>query len=152
MKTLIKAAVFAGVLLSAPVFAAQFYFDPGAGNADPDFGDNDLYLKLGVGFRMDRYWDIDAGYLDLGDNVDGFYSNAKGKYRINSSTLLFAKGGLYMWDAPGNDGVDLLFGGGVTFERVGPGHINAEVLKTDLDGNSVTMIGGSYSIPFGRGR
>jgi hypothetical protein len=149
MKTLIKPVLFAAVLASSQAFAAQLYFDPGVGNADPDFGDADLYLKLGVGFNIDRHWDVDVGYLDLLDEVDGFYSTGKGKYRVNSNTLLYGKAGLYLWDAPGNDGLDVIFGGGVTFERIGPGHVNFEVLKTDLDGNSVTMLGGSYSIPIG---
>jgi hypothetical protein len=153
MKTLIRPVLFAGLLVSSQVFAAQLYFDPGFGHADPNFGDDDVYLKLGVGFDMNRYWDFDAGYLDLLDDmdVDGFYSTAKGKFRVNRNTKLYVKGGLYMWDAPGDDGLDLMYGGGVTFERIGLGHINVEVLKTEVMGNNnVTMIGASYSIPIGR--
>ncbi len=155
MNTLIKSALFAGaVLFSQASFA--LYFDGGLGNADVDAGpadDSDTYMKLGIGDRITKNLNWEAGYWDMGTDfeVDGFFGNIKGSIELNSDTNLFGKVGLYMWDAIGdNDGNDLFFGGGVTFEKVGPGNVNLEILMGDLDDGDFTTIGGSYSIPFGK--
>lgn len=155
MNTLIKSILFTGaVLFSQASFA--LYFDAGLGNADLDGGgvdDSDTYLKLGVGDGINKNLSWEAGFWDVGTDaeVDGFFGDIKAAMDLNSDTQLFGKIGLYMWDAIGdNDGSDLFFGGGVTFEKVGPGNINLELLLGDLDGADLMTIGGSYSIPFGK--
>jgi hypothetical protein len=149
MNTLIKSILFAGaVLFSQASLAAQLYFDPGVGIADGD-GDSELYLKLGIGGEISKELSVEGGYLDI-DEVDGFFGDVKYSYRLNSDTQLFGKLGLYIWDSGRDDGNDLLFGGGVTFEGMGPGDVNIELLLTDFNGDDVTLLGATYSIPFGK--
>jgi hypothetical protein len=153
MNTLIKSILFAGaVLFSQSSFA--LYFDGGLGNADVDpVDDSDIYIRLGVGDRINKNFNWEAGYWDMGTDADvkGFFGNVKAVMDVNSDTQLFGKIGLYMWDAIGdNDGIDLFLGGGVTFKKVGPGNVNLEILMGDLDNGDFTTIGGSYSIPFGK--
>jgi hypothetical protein len=149
MNTLIKSILFAAMVCVAQISsAAQLYFDPGIGLADGD-GDSELYLKLGMGGKLSKELSVEGGYLDI-DQVDGFFGNVKYSHRLNKDTQLFGKLGLYIWDAGPADGNDLLFGGGVTFEKVGPGDVNLELLLTDLDGSDVTLIGATWSIPIGR--
>jgi hypothetical protein len=88
----------------------------------------------------------EGGFWDFGDG-DGLFGNVKAAMDLNSDTQLFGKAGLILWDLGSNDGNDLFFGGGVTFEKIGPGNLNLEVYLMDLDGFDVTTIGGSYSIP-----
>jgi hypothetical protein len=155
MNTLIKSILFAGAVLFSQASSA-LYFDGGIGSSEIEFGgadDSDTYLKLGIGDGINKNLNWEAGYLDLGTDfeVDGFFGNIKASMDLNSDTNLFGKVGLYLWDALGdNDGNDLFFGGGVTFERVGPGSVNLEILMGDLDDADMTTIGGSYSIPFGK--
>jgi hypothetical protein len=162
MNTLFKSVVFAGaVLFSQASFA--LYFDAGLGSSDvdgrvtiPGLGtvegdDSDTYIRLGVGDKINKNLNWEAGYWDLGTDFDvnGFFGNIKAATDLNRDTQLFGKVGLYMWDADGdNDGIDLFFGGGVTFKKVGPGNINLEILMGDLDESDFTTIGASYSIPF----
>lgn len=155
MNTLIKSILFAGaVLFSQASFA--LYFDVGLGSSDVDaggFDDSDTYMRLGVGDQINKNLNWEAGYWDLGTDFDvnGFFGNIKAAMDINSDTQLFGKIGLYMWDAVGDsDGTDMFFGGGVTFEKMGPGNLNLEILMGDLDDADATTIGGSYSIPFGK--
>jgi hypothetical protein len=169
MNTLIRSLVLTGAFLFAPTgFAASLYFDGGLGNADVEgdvtvtvpgvgtfngeFDDSDTYLKLGVGGKINKTWNWEAGYWDIGTEGDasGFFGNARAAMNLNSDTELFGKIGLYLWDADFSDGSDLFYGGGVTFKKVGPGNINLELLLADLDGFDLMTIGGSYSIPFGK--
>jgi hypothetical protein len=162
MNTLIKSILFAGAFLFSNASFA-LYFDGGLGNASVDFDtitvlpngdvrsvsvdDSETYIRLGVGDRIGKTplnWE--GGYWDLGD-VDGLFGNVKVAMDLNKDTQLFGKAGLYMWDAGQADGNDLFFGGGVTFEKIGPGNLNLELFLMDLDGIDVTTIGGSYTIP-----
>jgi hypothetical protein len=152
MNTLLKSIVFAGaVLFSQASFA--LYFDIGLGSSEVEagpFDDSDTYLKLGVGDKINKNLNWEAGYMDLNTDakVDGFFGNIKAATDLNRDTQLFGKVGLYMWDSTGDDGLDLFFGGGVTFKKVGPGNINVEILMGDLDDADFTTIGASYSVPF----
>jgi hypothetical protein len=155
MNTLIKSILFAGIVLfsHASYAAYSLYFDGGIGRSEVDGGrdDSDTYLRLGVGGQIQKNLNWEAGYWDLGTEaeVDGFFGNVKGAIDLNRDTQLFGKAGLYMWNAIGdNDGIDLFFGGGVTFKKVGPGNVNVEILMGDLDDADMNTIGASYSIPF----
>ena len=136
-------------MLASVASADPWYFDVGAGNADLE-DDGDLYTKLGVGYTYSRAISFEGGYLDLGEHLgadaDGFYGGARGKLEMNKTTNLYGKVGLYIWDWGPLDGSDLLLGGGVEFERVGPGHLGVEVLTVDLDDSDATLIGVSYNI------
>ena len=150
MKCITKCLAIASlVVMSATASAGPWYFDVGAGNADVE-DDSDLYMKLGVGYQYSRAISFEGGYLDLGEpnnvGIDGFYGGAKGKIEMNKTTNLYGKVGLYLWDAGVADGNDLLLGGGVEFERVGPGNLGVEVLTVDLDDADATLIGVSYNI------
>ncbi|HEX5057145.1 MAG TPA: hypothetical protein VFX02_11700 [Gammaproteobacteria bacterium] len=156
MNTLIRLILLAGaVLFSQASFA--LYLDAGLGNADVDgtvlgfhIDDSDTYIKLGVGDKINKNLNWEAGYWDIGTTgkVDGFFGDVKASMPLNSDTELFGKLGLYVWDGVAPfDGNDLFYGGGVTFKKIGPGNVNLELLLADLDGFDLMTIGGSYSIP-----
>lgn len=154
MNTLLKSVLFTGAVLFSQASSA-LYFDAGLGNANVELGafdDDDTYLKLGIGDGINKNLSWEAGYWDVGTDaeVDGFFGNIKAAMDLNSDTQLFGKIGLYLWDSVVDDGNDMFFGGGVTFEKVGPGNINLEILMGDLDSADLTTIGGSYSIPIGK--
>ena len=160
MHNLIKSVLFTGMFLSSQVlYAAELYFDGGLGNADVELGnldDNDTYMRIGIGGKLSDTLSIEGGFWDLGDfsgggasvSVDGIYGNLKASMPLEGDLRLFGKVGLYMWDAGADDGNDLFFGGGISFGKVGPGNLSAEVLLMDLDEADATTIGASYSIPF----
>lgn len=168
MNALIKSLLFAGAALFSQASFA-LYFDGGLGNADVDiggFGGSDTYLKIGIGDEISENLGWEAGYWDLGEaedsgvtaSADGLFGNLKASHELNSDTSIFGKIGLFMWDGSTNccgseDGNDLFYGGGISF-AVGSGHLNLEILLTELGADlgdfEITTIGGSYSIPFGK--
>jgi hypothetical protein len=174
MKTLFKSLLLSGFLMVAPsAFAAQMYIDLGLGNSTveiDEFEGSDTYLKIAVGGEVSEGFGWEGGFWDVGDaedagvtvSADGLFGNIKASHAINSDTKIFGKLGLFMWDGKAcaggdclsDDGNDLFYGGGVTFEKVGPGSINLEILMSELGSDAgdfdVMTIGGSYSIPFGK--
>ncbi len=179
MNTLIKTILLSGMFIIAPAaFGAPMYFDIGLGNASVEAEEegievdgSDTYLRIAVGADLSSALSVEGGYWDLGEAsdtvfgtdvsaaADGLFGDVKGRMKLNSDTELYGKIGLFLWDAEicadglgcaSDDGNDLFYGGGVTFQKVGPGNINLEVLMTSLDDVDVTTFGGSYSIPFGK--
>lgn len=156
MNNLIRSVLFASVFLSSQaLYAAELYFDGGLGNADVEFGntdDSDIYMRIGIGGELSDTLSIEGGYWDLGEpanvSVDGIYGNLKASMPLEGDIRLFGKVGLYMWDAGFSDGNDLFFGGGVSFGKIGPGTLSAEIILMDLDEADATTIGAAYSIPF----
>lgn len=160
MDNLIKSILFAGVFFSSQaLYAAGLYFDGGLGNADVELGnvdDSDIYMRIGIGGELSDTLSVEGGFWDLGDfsgggasvSVDGIYGNLKASMPLEGKIRLFGKVGLYMWDAGAEDGNDLFFGGGVSFGKIGPGDLSAEIILMDLDEADATTIGASYSIPF----
>jgi hypothetical protein len=172
MNTLIRSILVGALVLFSPVSFA-LYFDGGLGNASveiEDFDGSDTYFKLAIGSEISKNIEIEGGYWDLGEaedtgitaSADGFFGDAKFSHNFNSDTSIFGKIGLYMWDGKvcfgifgctSDDGNDLFYGGGISF-AMGSGHLNLELLKTELGADlgdfDVTTIGGSYSIPFGK--
>lgn len=157
MNALKRSIFFAGLLFtSQTLYAAELYFDGGLGSANVELGnvdDDDIYMRIGIGGELSDTLSVEGGYWDLGEpggiSVDGIYGNLKASMPLQGGDMrLYGKVGLYMWDAGIDDGNDLFFGGGLTFGKVGPGNLSAEIILMDLDEADATTIGAAYSIPF----
>ncbi|MGV7222628.1 MAG: outer membrane beta-barrel protein [Nitrospinales bacterium] len=114
----------------------------GNGNFEDVITDLDVSGKGFIGYRFCRYCAIEVGYSDLGDALDDDGSPAPDSFEaeavsfalmsilpVSERTSIFAKfGGVYGWleefdphDSPGaeikkEDGLSLLFGGGINFD------------------------------------
>tara|TARA_B110000977_G_scaffold194755_1_gene271945 strand:+ start:759 stop:1370 length:612 start_codon:yes stop_codon:yes gene_type:complete len=135
--------------------------------------DSDTSYSLYGGFRINQYFAVEGGYLDLGESalsaqsdgselyfagplnlvaeVDGFNIGGKGIIPINEKFELFAKLGVYMWEAEAkikngpvsesddDDGSDAYYALGGTF-LVGQISINAEYALYELEDVDVENI------------
>lgn len=154
---------------SQQVLSQELYFDGGIGNAEAEAegaeGD-DTYIRLGLGYRQSDMVAFEGGYWDLGEaedggvsvSADGLFGAVKGTLDTGGTVDVFGRAGLLMWDAEAcasgfgcsdDDGIDLFFGGGVSFPA-GPGDLNVELHLMELDDVDVTTIGASFSIPIGQ--
>lgn len=102
--------------------------------------DSDTAFKIFGGYRFNPTWGLEVGYVDFGSvgirgtasgpfnvtaDVTALTVAGVGTLPITSAVSAFGKAGLYLWDskatssgtivATGNDGTDLMLGGGVLY-------------------------------------
>ena len=99
--------------------------------------DTDTAFKLGVGYRFSEHFAAELGYVDLGEatvsttsannisiggttaslngsienDVDGFIVGLRGDIPVYDSVNLFARAGIYVWDADASNSGTLTVGG-----------------------------------------
>ncbi len=100
------------VVISTAASAAGGYVGLSVGQTDPDRDgfDDGTSVAITGGFKVNDNFAVEASYIDLGDSsddidpiwtieADGINFSAVGIIPINESVDLFAKAGLFMWDA-----------------------------------------------------
>ena len=103
---------------------AHPYIGVSFGNVDSDFSRNDdLGLKLFGGYRINRNFAAEAGYVNFGDETgsrgqDTLYVSVLGIAPINNQFSIFGKVGFHSWDddVRNSDGTDLMWGFGVSYK------------------------------------
>ncbi len=120
--------------VSAPTLAQNWYVGASAGSADPDLGllDNDVGVKLFGGYRFNRNFSAEVGYMMIGEleftggdvEIDGLEASAVGRLPINPDWSVFGRAGLFAWDREvsgvaaqfvDDDGVDFTWGVGAEY-------------------------------------
>lgn len=171
LKPIISAVIASWLVFSGPLYAQGLYFDGAVGNANVEEDDSDLegdatYYRLGGGYQYSDGVGFEGGYWDLGEaedgiftaSADGLYLAVKGISKTSESMHLFARVGLYMWDATrcaggfgciDDDGSDPFIGGGIGF-AAGQGMFNVELHVVELGDYDVQTIGASYTLPLGK--
>lgn len=138
-----------------------FYFGAGLGGAVWDeFEDESFAWRANVLWRSCKYFGAEVEWLDVtgaentfagtsvGLNADGFNLSAVPMFPIGDKATLFAKVGLYLWDAdydnaPGQTGEDLSFGIGGMYEIRSGWGLRAEWTRLMLD------VRDDKTVPFG---
>lgn len=170
LKPIISVVAASWLFISGPLLAQNLYLDGALGNANVQEDDSDLegdgtYFRVGIGNRYSEAVAFEGGYWDLGEaedgifsaSADGLYFAVKGISKTSETMHLFARVGIYMWDATrcaggfgcvDDDGSDPFFGGGVGFDA-GQGTFNVELHLFELGDYDVQTIGASYTLPLG---
>jgi len=122
--------------------------------------DEDTGLKIFGGFKANENFAIEALWADLGEvsatgpggtasiSVDGFGIAAVGIIPLGERFGIFGKVGAFMWDASGggaasgvgDDGTDLMFGAGVSWNLTNHFGLRAEWERFDIDGDDVDFL------------
>lgn len=103
---------------------AHPYVGVGFGSVDSDFSrQDDLGLKLFGGYRINKNFAAEVGYVNFGDETasrgqDTLYLSVLGIAPINNQFSIFGKVGFHSWDddVTGNDGTDIMWGFGVSYK------------------------------------
>lgn len=174
--------------MSAPILADDFYVGIGAGEAKfkdscsglDDIGvvnscdDNDTAWKLYGGYQFNSNFAVEAFYADFGENsatvtVSGTPVTATaevsslgivgvGILPVSDNIDLFAKVGLYRWDADvkstvgfsdDDDGVDVMFGLGASYAVTE--HLKARVEWehfSDVDADGIQLLSAGLAFSF----
>ncbi|HEX7026644.1 MAG TPA: hypothetical protein VF268_05340 [Gammaproteobacteria bacterium] len=170
LRLIISVIAVLWLVVSGPLYAQHMYLDGALGNSNVEEEDSDLegdgtYFRLGLGHQYSDAVAFEGGYWDLGEAEDGiFTASADGLYfavkaisKTSESMHLYARVGIYMWDATrcaggfgcvDDDGSDPFFGGGIGF-AAGQGMFNVELHLFELGDYDVQTIGASYTLPFG---
>ena len=144
----------------------RWYGGVGTGEADVDVSgfEDDTSLKLFGGYEFNKYLAVEGGYTDLGEfdlkgsagasiGVDGVQFVAVGNLPVGRKLSVFAKGGLYRWDADADilgvlslsdDGTDSTFGFGVRYRGENPYGdtlaLRLEWERFDIDGDDIGLV------------
>jgi len=127
--------------------------------------DKDTGWKLFGGYKFTPNFAVEGAWIDLGEvsasdgfvtvtgEVDGFQIAAVGIFPINPQFGIFGKVGAYMWDvsatasAPGfasasasDDGTDIMFGAGVSWNFTSNFGLRAEWERFDIDGDGLDFL------------
>lgn len=122
--------------------------------------DEDTGLKIFGGFKANEHFAIEGLWADLGEvsvsgpggsgtvGVDGFGIAAVGIIPLNEKFGIFGKLGMFMWDLSGggglsaasDDGTDLMFGAGVSWNLTEKLGLRAEWERFDIDGDDIDFL------------
>jgi len=122
--------------------------------------DEDTGFKIFGGKRINQNLAVELGWVDLGEitatgpggtaraEVDGIQVAAVGMLPVNPRFHVFGKVGLYLWDAkisgPGgslsDDGTDLMFGFGASWNLAERLDLRGEWERFDVDGDDIDML------------
>lgn len=151
---LAQAYIGAGAGMTTIDFCDEFAA-PGVSCDDGDTG-----LKIFGGYKFSPNLAVEGAWVDLGDvtlssgigsasvGTDGLEVAAVGIWPINPKWNVFGKLGLYMWDASvstgfgsvSEDGTDLMFGFGGTWNFAERISLRAEWERFDLDGEDADFL------------
>jgi OOP family OmpA-OmpF porin len=163
------ACVLAGVLVPGTVWAGDsgFYVGAGIGQATQEFNEfegDDTALKVFGGWSFNKYFAIEAGYVDSGtqsDTVgqfdidlssDGFYVEGIGRWPLGKYVAPYAKFGYVFYDSttrvefPGasfresESDSDFIFGGGLEFKLGENFRLRAEFEKVNLPDSAFEIV------------
>ena len=115
--------------------------------------DEDTGMKIFGGYKFTPNFAVEGALVDLGEisatgpggtataEVDGFEVAAVGIYPINPQFGIFGKLGVFMWDVSGggvasgvsDDGTDIMFGAGVSWNITNRFGLRAEWERFDVD-------------------
>jgi OmpA-OmpF porin, OOP family len=122
--------------------------------------DKDTGFKIFGGKKFTQNFAVEFGWVDLGEitatgpggtarvGADGLQAAAVGMAPVSPQVNVFGKVGLYMWDlratGPGgslsDDGIDLMFGLGVSWTLARQLDLRAEWERFDVGGDDVDML------------
>jgi len=123
--------------------------------------DEDTGLKLFGGYKFNPNFAVEGAWIDLGEvsasagggtvtaEVDGLQVAAVGMIPINPQFGVFGKIGVYMWDATvsatgfgsvSDDGHDIMFGAGVSWNLTSKFGLRAEWERFDIDGDDLDFL------------
>lgn len=143
-KALFVAVVLAAASTSAMAENTYVFGDVGRSNIDTGLSsdanfkvdESDTSYKIGIGYQVNQYFSVEAGYADLGEttlstnapyseviygsnvtidgkfglDAAGFFVGAKGSYPVTNEIGVYAKAGLIAWES------DLSYSGSVTVD------------------------------------
>lgn len=130
--------------------------------------DEDTGLKVFGGYKFNPNFAVEGLWADLGEvsatgpggtatvEVDGFGAAAVGIIPLNEQFSIFGKVGAFMWDASGggaasgtdDDGTDIMFGAGVSWDFTSRFGVRAEWERFDIDGDDVDFLSVGLQINF----
>jgi hypothetical protein len=126
---------------------------------DIKIDDSSAAYNLDVGYRINNWIAVDAGYWDLGSySSDSLPNGEKLKSDASAWSLggiaslpiwlidIYARGGYAWWDtnnknSEDNDGADLYYGVGLAFNLGRSIDIYGEWVRFDLDGTDLDQLG-----------
>lgn len=183
-RILVIAAAFAVAALPA-VSSEGFYVGGAFGQTSTDIGgsapgvsidDSDTGYKVFGGYSFFQNFAVEAGYVDVGGtsvdftsptpssittDADGFSFEAVGVLPLGESFDVFAKAGLYMWDATASstlggfgtfsgsdDGTDPTYGLGFGWRVSDNGKLRFEADRYELDTIDVDTYSVGYAHSF----
>jgi OOP family OmpA-OmpF porin len=133
----------------------------GQSNVDLDGFDDATSIALTGGYKINKNFAVEASYVDLGESkddtppvwtleADGFNFSAVGIIPASEKIDIFAKIGMFMWDATleesgfgelaSDDGTDISFGVGASVNLTDQFGLLLEFQKFDLDSEDVSNI------------
>ncbi|WP_372883220.1 porin family protein [Psychromonas sp.] len=159
----VKYSAASFVLLSATISHAQEYIGASVGQSDIDISGFDDGTSIAVigGYKFIENFALEASYINLGDSednqppvwtieVDGINFSAVGIIPVNEQIDLFAKVGLFVWDASLNEagygeigideGSDISLGFGAAVNLTEQFGLLIEYQKFELDEVDVSNI------------
>lgn len=155
-------AFAAAFLLALPqvAMAEGYYVDIGVGQAKADLpdvagwtkDDTDTAYSIGFGYKFNNSIAIEGGYLDLGTasyssgtlkasaDVNGFYLGPVLSLPLADKFELNARAGVYFWDADSDNGEDLYFGIGATYNATKNIAVGVDWTRYDIDWADVDVV------------
>lgn len=141
----------------------QSKFDTGLSSGDNlSVDEKDTALNIGAGYRLDKHFSLEAGWVDLGaatintDSsaeaevaVDGYFWGLKGETGFSKNTSLFAKAGWVKWEAKGTISTDSSSFSGS--DRGGDGFITFGAAYAMTDALSIDLQASRYMLTFSGG-
>lgn len=154
-----KTLLATSILMSSASFAGMYLgASAGVADADQSFLDNSHSFSVTAGYELHDNFALELAYVDLGDmddnigaglsvNIDGLVFSAVGKVPVTESIDLFAKVGLFAWDARADrdafgtvlkdDGADAAFGVGASLDVTDNLGLYAQFQQFDIDDDEV---------------
>jgi OOP family OmpA-OmpF porin len=123
--------------------------------------DKDTAYKVFGGYKFNPNLFLEGGYTDFGEltasgpggsasaEADALFFSVAGAIPLGDRASVYGKVGLFFWDASlsatgfpdsSEDGNDLLFGAGASFDLTSQIGIRGEWERYDLDGDNVDML------------
>lgn len=142
---------------------ADAYIGANVGRADPDASgfDTDISYTILGGYNFNEYFGVELYYTDAGEfdygsvvsvEIDGWGASLVGKYPVNDDLEVFAKVGVFSWDADAHldgfgkvasdDGTDNTWGLGAGYAVTENVDIILQFMRIDVDDGDVD----NYSI------